>query len=183
MYVRGQPFINQPPTTMSYSSILTKVFLFFLYCCCCSFSAIPATHSPPQKVPPSKTKRQLRQQKHQQKKRLRIQKRLSKRLEQPQKNHATYNIAGFSVIAGAYVVWIAGTLAILSTIGMGGLVTVLLIAILIALIGVVLCIVGLIGHKKAEKPRIGFSIAGLIMAGIPALFMLVGLLFVILGII
>ena len=160
---------------MSYYSILTKVFLISLYCCCCSFSAIPATPSPPQKAP--STKRQLRQQK----KHLRLQKRLSKRLEKPKKNHRTLNILGFVFVLAGPVLFFASLYIIISTLGIyGSLVSLLLvsfgiISIALVLVGTVFCILGLIGHKEAEHPQIGFGIAGLVIVSIPIVVAIVAL--------
>lgn len=165
---------------MSYSSILSKALLIFLYCCCCSFSAIPAPQ-PPQKAPPTKTKRQLRQQKRQQKKLLRAQKRLSKRLEKPKKNHATFNILGFVFVLGGPVLFFASLYIILTTLGIyGTLVSTLIagfgiISIALVITGIVFCILGLVGHKEAEKPQIGFGIAGLVIVGIPIVVAIVAL--------
>lgn len=150
---------------MSYSFFLPKIFLILLYCCCCSFSAVPAVPSPAKEAPPVKTKRQ-------QKKRLRLQKRLSKRLEQPKKNHATFNILGFSIIVSSPILLVLGFFIAANNIGLAGLSTFAALAAILALVGVVFCIIGLIGHKKAERPKIGFAIAGLIIVGIPTLIML-----------
>lgn len=158
-------------------SILSKTLLIFLACCCCSFSAVPTASSSTKEVSPIKTKRQLRQEKRQQKKYLRIQ----KHLEKAKKNHAVLNFLGFSLIAGAPLFLFLGGLTIVAIFGLfGATVNLLLgivlgISIAIAVAGTILCILGLIGHKQAEKPKIGFAIAGLIMVGIPALIGLVAL--------
>jgi hypothetical protein len=159
--------------------LLKSLLIIFIGGCCCSFSAVPAvSYAVELQVPiKKKTKRQLRQEKRQQRHLLRLQKR-QHRAQQTNKNHAMFNIVGFISAVVAPILVITGTLS-LSLFGGISPVVLLLLGLGIAafVLGIVFCIIGLVGSQNAGTPRKGFGIAGLIISGIPvAAFLLLSLL-------
>lgn len=158
-------------------------FRFFLvvilYCSCCSFSAVPIDKVPPQKTAKASVKRQLRQQKYLQHQLVRQQTRASKRLQRPSKNHAFYNTVGFGLIIGSMIGFVVGVMALLAIFGFSAaanpfLYILAIVCATVFVVGGVFCLFGVIGSGKAERPKKGFGIAGLIIVGIPVLIALVG---------
>ncbi|MGH1337659.1 MAG: hypothetical protein ACRBFS_16180 [Aureispira sp.] len=174
-FLQKIPFANQ--LTMQHPPFLIKSILIVLYCCCCcSFSAVPAKQAPPQKKLSVKEKRQIRQQ---QRRLYRTHKQQQRQQLAPPKNHAKLNIIGFILIMSSIGFLVLGAFFVLAVFGIfGSIVSIALglvlgLAIAIMIAGAVLCILGLIGAKEADHPKRGFSIAGLIIVGIPIVILLI----------